>query len=145
MYKLFFNWFFHFIYCEYFSMPLHVFLYNLLTRYMKFHWIDVLWFFKRFYLFIFSNRGREGEREGEKRVQDWSVSFYTPLTRDLVRKPGICSDWGSNLWHFSLQTGTQSPEPHQLGLSWFINWSLIVAHFNCFLIFCYYKLWWTSK
>ena len=39
-------------------------------------------FFKRFYLFIFRERGREGEREGEK--HPYVVASHTPPTGDLA-------------------------------------------------------------
>ena len=44
-----------------------------------------------FYLFIFRERGREGEREGE-RHQCVVASRMSP-TRDLACNPGMCSDW----------------------------------------------------
>ena len=50
--------------------------------------------FKRFYLFIFRERGREGEREGEK--HQCVVASHVPLTRDLARNPGMCPGWESN-------------------------------------------------
>ena len=64
-----------------------------------------------FYLFIFIERRREGEREGEKHqcVRDTSIS------RDLACNPGTCPDWESNWWPFSSQAGTQSTEPHHPG------------------------------
>ena len=57
-------------------------------------------FFKRFYLFIFRERGREGEREGEKH---WPATW------------GMLPDQESNLQPLGLQAGTQSTEPHQPG------------------------------
>ena len=39
-------------------------------------------FLKRFYLFIFRERRREGEREGEK--HQCVVAFHTPSTGDLT-------------------------------------------------------------
>ena len=57
-----------------------------------------------FYLFLFRERGREGERE------------WTPPTGDLARNPGTCPDQELNLWPFDTQAGTQSSEPHQPGL-----------------------------
>ena len=52
-------------------------------------------FFKRFYLFIFRQRGREGEREGEKH-QCVIASRATP-TGDLAHNPGMLPDWELNL------------------------------------------------
>ena len=45
-------------------------------------------------LFIFRERGREGEREGEKR--QCVVASHTPLPGDLAHNPGMCPDWESN-------------------------------------------------
>ena len=47
---------------------------------------------KTFYLFIFRERGREGEREGEKH----QCASCAPPTGDLARNPGMCPDWESN-------------------------------------------------
>ena len=56
---------------------------------MKYH-ID-LYFFLRFYLFIFRERGGEGEREGEK--HQCVVASCAPPTGDLAGNPGMCPDW----------------------------------------------------
>ena len=48
--------------------------------------------FKRFYLFIFGERGREGDRENII----VSVASYTCPNRDLACNPGMCPDWESN-------------------------------------------------
>ena len=53
-----------------------------------------IFFIKRFYLFIFRERGREGEREGEK--QQCAVTSRVPPTGDLAYNPGKCPDWESN-------------------------------------------------
>ena len=50
-------------------------------------------FFKRFY-FIFRQRGREGEREGEK--HQCVVVAHTPPSGDLACNPGLCPDWNPN-------------------------------------------------
>ena len=71
-------------------------------------------FLKRFYLFIFREKGREGEREGEK--HQYVVASHTPPNGDLARNPGMCPDWELNQQPFGLQAGTQSTEPHQPGL-----------------------------
>ena len=78
-----------------------------------------LWFFfkisfiylLRFYLFIFRERGREGEREGEK--HQCVVASHTPPTGDLVHNPGMCPDWELNWWPLGSQAHAQSTEPHQ--------------------------------
>ena len=51
-------------------------------------------FFERFYLFIFREKGKEGEREGEK--HKCVVASHVPSTRDPARNPGLCPDWESN-------------------------------------------------
>ena len=48
-------------------------------------------FFLRFYVFIFRERGREGERRGNIKV-----ASRTPLNGDLACNPGMCPDWESN-------------------------------------------------
>ena len=53
---------------------------------------------KRVYLFIFRERGKKREREGEKhRCAREMVASLKPPTRDLALNPGICPDWESNL------------------------------------------------
>ena len=68
-------------------------------------------FFKRFYLFIFRERGREREREVEK--YQCVVATCTPPAWDLAWNPGVCPDWELNQWPFGSQAGTQSTGPHQ--------------------------------
>ena len=51
---------------------------------------SLIWIFKKD-LFIFRERGREGEREGEKH-HVW-LPLMHPLTRDLAYNPGMCPDW----------------------------------------------------
>ena len=67
-------------------------------------------FLKRFYLLIFRERGREGEREGEK--LQYVVASRVPPTGDLAHNPGMCPVWESNPRPFDSQVGTQSTEPH---------------------------------
>ena len=74
-----------------------------------------LYFVKGFYLFIFRQRGTEGERKGEK--HQCVVDFHRPPTGDLAHNPGMCPDWGSNRWPFGSHADTQSTEPHQPGLN----------------------------
>ena len=67
-------------------------------------------------LFIFRERGKEGEREGEKH-QCVVASHAPPLpTGNLAQNPGMCLDWELNRWPFALQSSAQSSEPHQPGL-----------------------------
>ena len=58
----------------------------------------------------FRERGREGEREGEKHQ-----CVVVPPAGDLVSNPGMCPDWESNQRPFGSQASTQSTEPHQRG------------------------------
>ena len=70
-------------------------------------------FFLRFYLFIFRQRGREGEREGEK--SQCVVASHAPPTGDLAFNPGICPHWESNWQPFGSQACAHSTEPHLPG------------------------------
>ena len=51
-------------------------------------------FFLRFYLFIFRDRGREGENGGEK--HQCVVASYMLPPGDLACNPGMFPDWESN-------------------------------------------------
>ena len=66
------------------------------------------------YLFIYRQRGREGEREGEK--HQYVVASQAPPTGDLACNPGMCPDWESNQQPFGSQASAQSTQPHQPGL-----------------------------
>ena len=52
-------------------------------------------FFLRVHLFTLRERGRVGEREGEK--QQCVAASHTPPTRDLACNPGMCPARESNL------------------------------------------------
>ena len=71
-------------------------------------------FYKRFHSFIFRERGREREREGEK--HQCVVASSTPPTGDPVHNSGMCPNRGLNLWPSGSQAGALSTEPHQPGL-----------------------------
>ena len=62
-------------------------------------------------LFIFRERGREGEREGEK--HQCVVASRASFTGDLAHNPGTCPAWESNWRPFASQAGGQSTELHQ--------------------------------
>ena len=62
---------------------------------------------------MFRERGREGEREGEK--HQYVVVSGAPPTGDLAWNPGMCPDWELNQQPFGSQPGAQSTEPHQPG------------------------------
>ena len=71
-----------------------------------------LFTFKDF-IYLFLERGREREREGE--THQCVAASHTPSTGDLARNPGMCPDWELNLPPFGSQAGAQSTEPHQPG------------------------------
>ena len=66
----------------------------------------------RFYLFIFRESGREGEREEKHQCV---VASQVPPTGDLVCNPGMRPYWESNRQLFGYQACTQSTELHQPG------------------------------
>ena len=53
-------------------------------------------FLKRFYLFIFRERGREREKNTDVREINQWVASHMPPTEDLASNPGMCPDWESN-------------------------------------------------
>ena len=74
--------------------------------------------FINFLIFILREKGREGERVGEK--HQCVVAFHTPPTGDPAYNPGMCPDWESNWQPFGSQASAQSTEPHQPGLFYFL-------------------------
>ena len=62
---------------------------------------------------VLREKGREGEREGEK--HQCVVASSTPLTGDLAWNPGMCPDWELNQWCFGSQARAQYTELHQPG------------------------------
>ena len=68
------------------------------------------YFFFRFYLFIFREGGKEGEREGEKHQS--VIAFHVSSTGDLAHNPGKCPDWESNWQPLGSQASSPSTEPH---------------------------------
>ena len=70
-------------------------------------------FFFNFYLFIFREKWREGEREGQK--NPCVVASHVAPTGDLACKPGMCPDWELNLWPFGSQARAQSTELYKPG------------------------------
>ena len=75
--------------------------------------IEFISFFKDFLKFIFRQKGREEEREGEK--HQCVVASHMPLTRDLAHNSGMCPDWELNQQPFGSQAGVQSTEAHEPG------------------------------
>ena len=49
---------------------------------------NLVFFFERFHLFIFREKGRDGVREGEKHQR--GVASHVPPTGNLARNPGMC-------------------------------------------------------
>ena len=90
--------------------------------------IGPFYFFLRF-IFIFRQRGREGEREGKK--HQCVVASRAPPTGGLACNPGMCPDWESNQQPFGSQACTQSTEPHQPGLQ--------LVHFRSYFKETYYQ------
>ena len=82
--------------------------------------------FFRFYLFIFRERGKEGEREGEE--HQCVVAFRASPTGDLAHNPGLCTNWESKRWPFGLQASAQSTEPHQPGFDGGISYLRSLRH-----------------
>ena len=79
-------------------------------------WLNILnKYLKIFYLIIFRERGREGEREEE--THPCVVASHAPHTGDLACDPGMCPDWESNQRTSGSQAGTQSTELYQPGLN----------------------------
>ena len=72
-------------------------------------------YFKKYFIYLFLERGREGEREGEE--HPCVVASGASPTGVLDRNPGMCPDWDWNQQPFGLQAVTQSTEPHQQGLN----------------------------
>ena len=83
-------------------------------------------FLKRFYLFIFRERGREEEREGEK--YQCVVASRLPPTGDLAHNPGLCltRNQTGNPWF----TGhAQSTELHLATAKLYISYNWEFAPF----------------
>ena len=60
------------------------------TKMLSVSMILSLFFFKKYILFIFRERGREGEKE-EGNINVW-LPLTCPLTGDLALNPGMCPD-----------------------------------------------------
>ena len=54
----------------------------------------VLRYFLKDFIYLFLERGREGEREAEEHQS--VVAFQVPPTGDLACNPVMCPDWESN-------------------------------------------------
>ena len=80
------------------------------------------YFSKRFSLFIFRKRGREGEIEGENHL---SCFLHAP-DQEPDPQPRRCPDQESNQCSFILQYDAQPTEPHWSG--WIIGYSCLTLH-----------------
>ena len=77
-------------------------------------YIDFILLFFKYFIYLFLERGKEGEREGEE--HQCVVTSCVPHTGDLACNLGMCPDWELNQQPFGSQAGTQSTEPYQAGL-----------------------------
>ena len=73
---------------------------------------EVCIFFFNDFIYLFLERGREGERGRETQCV---VASCVSHTGDLACSPGMCPDWELNWQPFGPQTGTQSTKLHQPG------------------------------
>ena len=97
-------------------------------------------FLKTLFIYLFREKGKEGEREGEK--HQCVIAPHVSPTGDLARNPGMCPDWESNQQPFGSQARTQSTELYQPGpyfLFFFLsgilcgNWFqyIVLVNFTC--------------
>ena len=92
------------------SEALYISAFQYLPQLGTYTWL----FFFTDFIYLFSEKGREKERE--RNVSVWLVASRVPPPGDLAHNPGMCSDWKSNRRPFGSQAGAQSTEPHQPGL-----------------------------
>ena len=81
-----------------------------------------IYIFFKILLFIFRERGREGEREGEK--HQCVVASHMAPTGDLAQNPGMCPAWRLNWQPFGSHPEL-SPELHQPGPVYILHMQLI--------------------
>ena len=72
--------------------------------------------FKNLLIYFFRERGREGEREGEK--PQCVVASHSAPSGDLACNPGMCPDQESNWRPSGLQDDAEPTELHQSGQSY---------------------------
>ena len=77
-------------------------------------WLMISLFLSLFKKYLFLDRGREGEGEGEN--HGCVVASRAPLLGSLACNPGMCPRLRINQRPFGSQASAQSPEPHQPGL-----------------------------
>ena len=103
---------------------------------------DCIFFKDLINVFIFKERGREGEREGEKHQ---SFPSHIPPTGDPAHtpptvpacNPGMCPVWQLNPQPFSSQARAQSTEPHLPGLT-VISYCLGCLTMSILFIYIYF-------
>ena len=78
-------------------------------------------FLKRLFIFIFRERGIEGEKHRCAR-DTLIIASRMPPTGDLALSPGMCPDLEQNQRPFGSQAGTQSTEPQQPGLFLYLSY-----------------------
>ena len=90
-----------------------------------------------FFIYLFLERGREGETEGEN--HQCVVASSAPPTGDLAGNPDMCPDWESNQQCFGSQVSTQSTESHQPGpyMFSFLRNCQTISHSGCAILHSY--------
>ena len=93
----------------------------------------------KMFFILFSEKGREGEREAEKH-QCLGASHAAP-TGDLACNPGMYPDWEPNWLLFDSQAHAQSTELHWPGtLSYIFKSQNIYVHCQCIILKDYMKV-----
>ena len=73
--------------------------YNFLSTGLLYPWLDlflnILFYFFKDFIYLFLERGREGEREGEK--HQCVVASHVPPTEVMAHNPGMCPRLGIEL------------------------------------------------
>ena len=78
-------------------------------------------FLKKDFIYLFLERGREREIEGEK--HQCVVAPCVHPTRDLACNPGTCPDWESNQWPFASPLSNFEPSKYLLfDKEWIYTW-----------------------
>ena len=70
---------------------------GIIGNFLSFYYLYFLFLFVCFsktFIYLFLERGREGETEGEK--NQCVVASPAPPTEDAAGNPGMCPDWESN-------------------------------------------------
>ena len=89
------------------SYGLYRFLFTILEiKTEKFLKYFVNFFLFKDFIYLFLDRGNEGEKEGEE--YQYFVASYAPRTGDLAHNPGMCPDQESN----HLPFGSHQPSIH---------------------------------